>query len=261
MILLYKQLRQSDIRMVAGALAFSTVLAMVPFLGLTLSVFQLIGGLEFLVPKIQGLFFRYFREALGNEMTEMLKMTLLKINPKALGTTAATFLFVTSFRLLQDMEYGINRMWKSQPARPHFNRLGVVTFLMLLIPIFLAIYAGVRSIETFKPFFRSNRDWADGFVAVTGLFLIYKLLPEAKVNSKKALIGALGGGIGLIALEKSFAFFTKSFISISKIYGSLATIPLLLIYILIVWYIILFGAAYVAYLHRMPEKESSPFGK
>ena len=53
MILLYKQLKQGEIRMVAGALAFSTVLAMIPFLAVMLSVFQLIGGLEFLVPKIQ----------------------------------------------------------------------------------------------------------------------------------------------------------------------------------------------------------------
>lgn len=254
MIQLYKQLKQSEIRLVAGALAFSTVLALIPFLGLTLSIFQLIGGLEFLVPKIQGLFFRYFREALGNEVTQIIKITLIKINPKALGTTAATFLIVTSFRLLQDMEYGINRMWKAKPSRPHFNRLGIVSFLMLLIPLLLAVYAGIRSVDAFKPIFRSNRDIVDGVVAISGLFLIFKILPEARVNSKKAFYGAAASGIGLIILEKSFAFFTKQFIGINKIYGSIATIPLFLIYILIVWYIILTGAAYVAYLHRGYEK-------
>jgi membrane protein len=250
MIELYKRLKQSEIRLVAGALAFSTVLALIPFLGLTLSVFQLIGGLEFLVPKIQGLFFRYFREALGNEVTQIIKVTLLKINPRALGTTAATFLIVTSFRLLQDMEYGINRMWKAKPTRPHFNRLGIVSILMLLIPLLLAIYAGIRSVEMLKPLFRANRDIVDGTVAIAGLFLIFKILPEARVNTKKAFIGAFASGVGLIILEKTFAFFTKSFIGINKIYGSIATIPLFLIYILIVWYIILIGAAYVAYLHR-----------
>ena len=186
MIQLYKQLKQSEIRLVAGALAFSTVLALIPFLGLTLSIFQLIGGLEFLVPKIQGLFFRYFREALGNEVTQIIKITLIKINPKALGTTAATFLIVTSFRLLQDMEYGINRMWKAKPSRPHFNRLGIVSFLMLLIPLLLAVYAGIRSVDAFKPIFRSNRDIVDGVVAISGLFLIFKIIPESRVYSKKA---------------------------------------------------------------------------
>jgi membrane protein len=256
MILLYRQLKQSEIRLVAGALAFSTVLAIVPFLGLTISVFKMVGGLEFLVPKIQGLFFRYFREALGNDITQVLKVTLLKINAKTLGTTAALFLVLTSFRLLQDMEYGINRMWKTQPTRPGYRRIGVATVIMLLIPVLLAIYAGVRSVEIFKPLFRDNRDVLDSIVAVFGLFMIYKILPEAKVNSKKAFIGALLSGMSLIVLEKTFAYFTKSFIHISKIYGSIATVPLFLIYILIVWYIILIGAAFVAYLHNEGEPKA-----
>ncbi len=250
MILLYKQIKQGEVGMVSRALAFSTVLALIPFVAVTLAVFQMIGGLEALLPVVQGLFFRYFREALGNEVTNMLKMTILKINPRALGTTAAAFLVFTSFRLLQDMEYGINRMWKSNPSRPHFNRLGIVSFLMVLIPVLLAIYAGVRSVDLLKPLFRSYRDWVDGIVAVSGLFIIYKILPEARVQSKKALLGAFLSGLGLFTLEKSFTYITKTFFAVNKIYGSLATIPLFLIYILIVWYIILIGAAFVAYLHK-----------
>lgn len=251
MISFYRQVRQSNLRMVAGALAFSTVLALIPFLGLTLSVFQMIGGLEFLVPKIQGLFLRYFREALGNEVTQIIKMTLLKINPKTLGTTAAAFLIFTSFRLLQDMEYGINRMWKATPTRSHFGQLGIVTFLMLAIPLLLAVYAGVRSVELLKPILGSNRDIIDSLVAIAGLFLIYKVLPEGKVQTKKAFYGAVLSGICLIILEKTFAYFTKSFMGINKIYGSLAMIPLFLIFILTVWYIILLGAAFVASLHKV----------
>lgn len=233
----------------AGALAFSTVLALIPFLAVTLSVFQLIGGLEFLVPKIQGLFFRYFREALGSEATQILRSITMKVNPKTLGTTAAAFLVFTSFRLLQDMEYGINRMWKTQHSRPLHKRWGLATILMLLIPVVLACYAGIRSVGILKPLFRHYRDLTDGLMAVSGLFIIYKLLPEAKVQAKKALAGALFSGIGLIGVEKSFAIIAKSFIGINKIYGSLAAIPLFLIYLLVIWYIILIGAAFVASLH------------
>lgn len=250
MIQLYKQIKQSEIRLVAGSLAFSTVLSLIPFLAVTLSVFQLIGGLEFLVPKIQGLFFRYFREALGNEVTQIMKLILSKVNPRALGTTAAAFLVFTSFRLLQDMEYGINRMWKANPSRRLFNRFGISLVLMLLIPVLLAIYAGVRSIEVFRPIFKNYRDWADGLVAISGLFMIYKILPEARVKTSKAFYGALLSGVGLIILEKSFSWVTKSFIGFSKIYGSLATVPLFLLYVLAVWYIVLLGAATVAYLHK-----------
>lgn len=245
-----KRLKEGEIRLVAGSLAFSTVLAIIPFLAVTLAVFQSIGGLEFLVPKIQSFFFRYFREALGNEFLITIRSVLRRINPKTLGTTAALLLVFTSFRLLQDIEYGINRMWKQRPSRPLHKRFAVAWILMLIIPVLLAIYAGFRSMETFKHLFRHYRDWSDGVVAIFFIFFIYKFVPEAKVRTGVAFLGALLSGIGLMALQKSFAALTKSFFLVSKLYGSVATIPLFLIFILIVWYIILIGAAFVASVHK-----------
>lgn len=245
----FRRLREGEIRLVAGSLAYSTVLALIPFLAVTLAVFQSVGGLEFLVPKIQSFFFRYFHEALGAEFLTFVRSLLRRINPKTLGTTAALVLVFTSFRLLQDIEYGINRMWKQRPLRPLHKRFAVAWVLMLIIPVLLAIYAGFRSVESLKPLFRHYRDWADGIVAVLFIFFIYKFVPEAKVRAGIAFLGALLSGISLIALQKSFAAVTKSFFLVSKLYGSVATIPLFLIFILIVWYIILIGAAFVASKH------------
>lgn len=250
MMQLYRRLKESDIRLVAGSLAFSTVLSLIPFLAVTLAVFQSIGGLEFLVPKIQSLFFRYFREALGAEFLNFIRSILKRINPQTLGTTAAVLLVFTSFRLLQDIEYGINRMWKRDPSRPLHKRMAIAWALMLLIPVLLAIYAGFRSLEVLRPLFRVYRDWSDGIVATLGVFIMYKFIPEVKVEAKKAFYGAVIAGLSLIALEKSFKVITKSFFNVSKVYGSVAMIPLFLIYILIVWYIILLGAAFVASLHK-----------
>jgi len=250
MVQLYRQIKESDIRLVAGSLAFSTVLSLIPFLAVTLAVFQMIGGLEFLVPKVQSLFFRHFREALGVEVLEFVRSILARINPKALGTTAALLLVFTSFRLLQDIEYGINRMWKRNPTRPLHKRMAVAWVLMLIIPILLAVYAGFRSVELLKPLFKHYRDWSDGLVVTLGVFVIYKFVPEVKVKTQKAALGAIAAGLGLIILEKSFKILTKSFFDLSKLYGSVATIPLFLIYILFVWYIILLGAAFVASLHK-----------
>lgn len=237
-------------RLVAASLAFSTVLAIIPFLVVTLAVFQSIGGLEFLAPKIQGLFFRYFREALGLEFLQIFRGVLRRINASTLGTTAALFLVFTSFRLLQDMEYGINRMWRKQPSRSLIKRFGLAWVLMLLIPVFLAIYAGFRSLQILQPLLKVYRSWIDAGVGIGGIFLIYKFIPEVKVETKKAILGAFISGLGLVALQKSFSFITKSVFNINSIYGSVATIPLFLLYILVVWYIILTGAAFVAYLHK-----------
>ncbi|MFN9066467.1 MAG: YhjD/YihY/BrkB family envelope integrity protein, partial [Bdellovibrionales bacterium] len=90
----------------------------------------------------------------------------------------------------------------------------------------------------------------DSSLLILGLFTIYKWIPVAKVKTSKALIGALLAGIGLIVLKNTFAYLMKTFFVINKIYGSMAAIPLFLLHILIFWYIVLIGAAFVASLHK-----------
>lgn len=244
-----KKLKEHELRLVAGSLAFSTVLALIPFLALTLIFFQSFGGLEFLVPKVQELFFRYFRDAFGLEILGYIQQTLIKIKPAQLGPAAALFLIFTSFRLLQDMEYGINRMWQKTPS-PLYRRMLMAWLFMLIIPFLLAVYASLRTFETFQPMFKSYRSIPDSLLLILGLFSVYKILPVSKVNSKKALLGALLGATTLFVLQKSFAYIFTTFFVINKIYGSLAAFPLFLIYVLSVWYIVLIGAAFVASLHK-----------
>lgn len=244
-----KKLKEHELRLVAGSLAFSTVLAVIPFFALTLIIFQSIGGLEFLVPKVKEIFFRYFREAFGLEILGYIKQTLSKIKPSQIGPAAALFLIFTSFRLLQDMEYGINRMWQKTPSPLH-RRMLMAWLFMLIIPLFLAAYAGLRTFESFQPFLKSYRSVSDGLILILGLFCIYKILPVPQVQTRKAFIGALLSGAALFVLQKSFAYVFKTFFIINKIYGSLAALPLFLIYVLAVWYIVLIGAAFVASLHR-----------
>lgn len=246
---LYRRLKENELRLVAAALAFSTILSIVPFLALTFSVFQSFADFESFVPKIQGLFFRYFREAFGNEVVGYLKLILGKIRPQTLGTAAALFLIFTSTRLLQDMEYGINRMWQKNPS-PLYRRMLIAWAFLILIPVALALYAGIRSVDLLKPLTRTYRDLLDSGLLVVGLFTIYKWIPVAKVRTSKALIGALLAGVSLIVLKNTFSYLMKTFFVINKIYGSMAAIPLFLIHILAFWYIVLVGAAIVASLHK-----------
>ena len=244
-----RKLKDSELRLVAAALAFSTVLSMIPFLALTFSIFQSFGGLESLVPKIQSFFFRYFKEAFGQEVLSFVKLLLEKIKPNTLGPAAAIFLILTSMRLLQDMEYGINRMWHKTPS-PLYRRWLMAWAFMILIPVALALYAGLRSMEVLRPFIKNYRSLLDSTLIFLGLFSIYKWIPVSKVQTSKALYGALAAGIGLLVLKGSFSYLMKTFFMINKIYGSMAAIPLFLLHILFFWYVVLIGAAFVASLHK-----------
>jgi membrane protein len=84
-------------------------------------------------------------------------------------------------------------------------------------------------------------------------FLIYKYVPSRRVHWAPALTAALTTGIGWNIARFSYNWYVKSFVSYNRIYGSLGAIPVLLLWIYIVWLVILSGAALSAALQNRLE--------
>lgn len=246
-----QQMRDGELQLVAASLSFSTILGMVPFLAVVLATFQSIGGLEALYPKVEGFLLIYLREAAGSDVTKFIRIFIKNINAGKLGTTGAIFLFITSLKLMHDMEVGINRVWAHPRTRPFYRRLIFQWVLILLIPVALAIYVGFISLEQFQfarrifPVGLSN-----SLVLVGSLFLIYKLVPDLKVSSKAALISAIIAAIGVYSVHKGFAYLTIEVFNYNKIYGSFAALPILLLWLLALWYVILAGVALCAGIQK-----------
>ncbi|MEN0057926.1 MAG: YihY/virulence factor BrkB family protein [Bdellovibrio sp.] len=246
-----QQMRDGELQLVAASLAFSTAIALVPFIAVVLATFQSIAGLEAFYPKVEALLLSNMREAAGVEVTKFIRIFLKNINAGKLGTTGAILLFITSIRLLHDMEVGIHRVWNERNTRPFYKRLIYQWLLILLIPVFLAVYVGFTSLEQFKfvhrvvPAFISN-----SMVLVGTLFLIYKMVPHRHVRFQAALVSSILASGALYVVHKTYAALALKFFAYSKIYGSFAALPLLLLWILTLWYTILGGVALCASLQR-----------
>lgn len=242
-----RQTRDGEIRLVASALAFSTLLSLVPFMAVTLSIFKNIGGLEFLYPKVESFLLAYIEQGVGSKAILFVHNILQRISSNVLGTTGAIFLFFSSLKLIQDMERGINRVWNVQDRRPFYKRVLLSLFLFFLFPLTLAVYIGFRSANFLDPLLKSGiHSLTDFAMLLGGLFILYKIVPFIKVQTKPALISALLASITLVALKNSFAWAATKVFSYSKIYGSIAAVPLLCLWILAAWYIILAGVAFCA---------------
>lgn len=246
-----QQMRDGELQLVAASLAFSTAVALVPFIAVVLATFQSIGGLEALYPKVEALLLRNMREAAGGDVTKFIRIFLRNISAGKLGTTGALFLFITSIRLLHDMEVGINRVWNQPNTRPFYKRLIYQWSLILAIPVFLAIYVGFTSLEQFQFVHRLIPAGASNSLVLVGcLYLIYKLVPDVAVRSRAAFLSSLFASITLYGVHKAYSALAFSFFSYNKIYGSFAALPLLLFWILTIWYVILGGVALCASLQK-----------
>ena len=246
-----QQMKDGEVQLVAASLAFSTAIALVPFIAVVLATFQSIGGLEVLYPKVEMFLLRNLREAAGPDVTKFIRIFLKNISSGKMGVTGAIFLFLTSLRLLHDMEVGIHRVWNQPNKRNFFQRLIYQWALILAIPVCLAMYIGMTSLEQYKiikaiiPISVSN-----SLVLVGCLYFIYKYVPNLYVRSRAALFSALLASAVLFGMHKSFSILAVKFFNYNKIYGSFAALPILLFWILAIWYVILGGVALCASLQK-----------
>jgi membrane protein len=247
-----QQMEDGELQLVAASLSYSTVFALIPFIAVVLAILQYMGGgFEVVYPKVENLIIRNFSDALGQEATRSIRDLIRNISFAKLGLTGAIGLVVTSLRLMYDMEVGINRVWNQKNKRPLYKRVFFYWLLMLLIPFALAFYVSLRSLREidvvgplFHPILSSNT------LLFLCIFLLFKYVPTAKVRTFIAFISALLTCVTLFVTQKIFAWATIALFTYSRIYGSFAALPLLLLWILIIWHILLGGVALSASLQK-----------
>lgn len=245
------QMRDGEIQLVAASLSFSTILSLVPFLAVILATFQFMGGDDILYTKVENLLLLYFKDAAGAQFTQIIRTSIRNIHKGTLGATGVLFLVFTSFRLMHDMEFGIHRVWNQKNSRPLFKRIFIYWFLMMLMPIALAIYAGGTTLIRLQ----LGRAYIPGqFTAIavlTGiLYLAYKYVPDLVVKKMSAFVSALLAAMGIVAVHSTFTYVAVKFFRFNNIYGSFAALPIFLFWVLTIWYVILAGVAICASTQR-----------
>lgn len=240
-----------EIRFSASSLAFSTLLSLIPFLIVIMTFFQSFGVFENIYPRIENLIFESMKEATGVTVTKYLRTTIGNFQLKTIGLTGAILLLFSSLALLKNIDVAFHRVLHLKMKTPFLKRTGFYWTILLMTPVILIIISSLASYDG-GAFF--NQSSGKKYLIFTGgtflLWVMYKFIPEIKMSFLSTFIAAVISSLLLSVTQKSFLWLSLKIFKQNKIYGSLISLPIFLIWLLVVWYIILAGLSFCAFLQQ-----------
>ncbi len=233
----------------ASGLSFNTLLALVPFSALLFYLLSAFGVVESLVQDIQQTLVKQFLPARQQLIMEYISHFVT--NARALGVIGLFTFLVTAVFLLNTIQGNFNDIWGSKAKA--FSLRRVVAYISVLVVGSFLFSIGLNLTGMVKSLIGGTFNLTLNIVPLIVLFLsfllIIQVLPSGKVDFISSLVGAVIGTILWEVAKKIFFLWTQYFFRMSVIYGSLAAIPILLLWLYVAWVIVLL-AVEITYLYQ-----------
>jgi len=234
----------------ASALAYTTILSIVPLLTVFFAVFRVFTPSEEMGAAVRAMLLKSFLADSVSDVVKFLEDFVERARSDTLGLIGFSFLLMTTVSLFLSIEKTFNRIWRAPGERPLHRRVTTFYALVTLSPGLggVAVYVAqrfgddVNAAASGLPFLRLILAWSLGSLA---LALLYKLMPHTRVRWRSALIGGAVAGAAFEAAKFGFNTYITEIYSGSanaQIYGSLALVPVFFLWIYILWVVVLMGA-------------------
>jgi membrane protein len=244
----------------SAALAFTTLLSLVPAVALLLAVADVVPLLHRLLTGLASV----VREVLlpsGNATAIGGSIGRFSQRAQQLTTLGIAFLGVTAFMLMHTIERTLNHVWRVAP-RPFLKRVRLYVLAILVWPFVLAAVASVilfavtASLGFFDESVAARRVILKGIslVLLGGFFsLLYFAVPNAPVARRGALLGGTFASLAFAGMQRIFETFLVSSALFKSVYGAFAALPVFLVWLHLSWAVILLGALIAATVRPPPD--------
>lgn len=245
-----RRLRDDRCLEAAGSLTFTTMLALVPFLTITLTIvagFPMFDDFSarFKVFLLQNL----VPDSAGRVITVYMRQ--FTDNTGKLTAVSMATLAVTALAMMGTIDKTFNRIWRVRRQRPWLVKTLTYWAVLTLGPLLLGI--GLAMIGWLEARGGSGVMAAllsgSGFViALAGLALFYRVVPNCPVPPSHAVAAAAFSTAALALMKTLFGLYVKKFGTFKLVYGAFAALPIFLLWLYLVWTIVLAGAVIAATL-------------
>lgn len=248
----------------AGALSFTTLLAIVPLLSVALWVSS---GIPAFAEALAA-FERFLAAQLLPEGTLGARVPRsigeFTGNAARLGALGLSFLLVVAVMLMLTVEETLNRIFAVARGRSLWRRILVYLVLLALGPVLVGAGLSMTTYLLGASFgLLELSEAAHAPLALlpfvltfAALALLYFLAPYRRVAPRHAVMGGLLAAALFELAKRGFALFIAQFPTYTLIYGAFAALPMFLLWLYVSWVVVLAGAILAAQLTLTGEEDA-----
>ena len=242
---------KSQVQVGASSLTFYSLLSTVPILTFFFGVAR-----GFLLQQVfQEWLVRSFDEqkTIVDRLAVFAKDSLAQGNEGVIMGTGLLLLIWAGVRILTHLELALNRIWEVNRGRTFARRFSDYMALFFICPIFVLVSVSLTAyFSTSLADFEGQNFFYDILALLLNLIpllllwmlftFIYIFIPNIRVNFMAAFWAGLVTSIIYQVVQWGYIHFQVGVSSYNAIYGTLAALPLFLIWLYISWLIVLMGA-------------------
>lgn len=242
----------------AASLSYTSLLSMVPLLAVVFGVASIFPVFQQWSEQLKSFVFSNFVPASGDQIQTYLAGFLESVGQLTL--TGTLFLVLTALLLMIRIERALNLIWRVPTSRSISNRVAMYWAVLTLGPLALGAAVALSAQPVFEQIAMgaaTHSNWrAIGIFSLSWLTftLVFLLVPNRRVQFSHALVGAFLSALLFGLAKKAFVTFVAN-ASFNIIYGALATIPIFLFWLYLVWIVVLLGASLAASLTTFNDRK------
>nr|WP_238383581.1 virulence factor BrkB family protein [Colwellia psychrerythraea] len=244
-----RRVRREQIQVVAGYLSYVCLMSLVPLIVVMLSVMTAFPLFAELQQSIEQFVYQNFVPAAGDVVQQYL--TGFVANASKMSAVAISFLFLAALLLISSIDNTFNKIWRVTDKRRTITSFAMYWMVLTLGPILvgasIALSSYLVSIVAVDEY--DVLGLSDMFLrmlpllsSIIAFIILYIAVPNKAVPFRFALSGAIVAGVLFELAKKAFALYITAFPSYQVIYGALATIPIIFLWVYVSWIIVLTGA-------------------
>lgn len=250
----------------ASALAFSSLLSIIPFLAIVFAILKSMDLHTSLTPVILS------NVAIGSQeiVTRILRY-IHNTRVTSLGFVGLGALLLTVMATLDMVEDAFNQICELDREKAYHHKLRDYLIVIISIPLLIALSTSITTslqhqdvvrwflrLPGFGRFLLTLFRLTPYLSAWVALVCLFKFIPNTRISIRNALIGGVLAGTFLQMAQWVHIHFQFGVARHNAVYGTLALLPVFMIWIYTSWVVVLAGMEIVWHLQKNSNSATSP---